>query len=492
MARPSSQTTLEWAEFTAVIGARIYRAMLLTLVAIAFAPLLLSWQAYVIKTASMEPSIDVGSVALARPFAADEKVDVGHVYMFRDPSADTERILVHRVVELRNEGDYLTQGDANTTPDTTPIVAEDITGRGILLVPYIGLPIVWMQSGQWVLLGIWLSLTVAAFFLAARNIEGEPPKWTMRRLLREKFRRTPRPPVESDTEERVLARGTLGVLGVRAVLTTLVLCIAGTTAFGSANATYTSSTNNVANTFTAGSWQLPYVAAVTTDNPRGFWLLDETSGTAVRDRSQTYLDGTTRDGTVTRGLPGAHTARNPGTSFRFAGGGALLHPSEITPPSSHTVELWFKTTSTQEGYLIGFEDQSTSIFALGNFNRTVHMDDGRIVVGHWTTTGRSLVTTPARYNNGAWHHLVVTSVPGSGSRGPTATIYLNGVQVAQGETSSLSAFNGQWQIGEGRRAGASFITPFPVERTFSGDIDAVAVYHSALSAARVKAHYDAR
>lgn len=486
LARPSSQSTREWAVFTVVIGSRVYRAMLLTLVAIAFAPLLLSWQAYVIKSASMEPSIGVGDVALARPFATDEKVDVGRVYMFQDPSTDTERILVHRVVELRNEGDFTTKGDANTTPDTTPITAADITGRGILLVPYIGLPITWMQSGQWVLLGIWLSLTVAAFFLAARNIEGEPPRWTMRRRLREKLRRAPQPDSETDTREHVLARG---VTGTRAMLATLALCIAGTTAFGSANAMFTSSTNNVANTFAAGSWLLPYVAAVTTDNPQGFWLLDETSGTAVRDRSQTHLDGST-EGTVGRGLPGAHTPRNPGTSFRFGGGQATLHPTTVRVSNTHSVELWFRTTSTSEGYLIGFE---SSAWWFSNYDRTVLMDDGRLVVGDWTIRGRETVTTPNRYNDGQWHHLVVTSTPGPGSQGPTGTIFVDGAQVARGETSAVSSTDrSQWQIGRGNRVAGNIYFSYPVELTFRGDIDAVSVFGQALSPARVKAHYDAR
>lgn len=494
MALPSAQTTREWAVFTVVVGSRVYRAMLLTLVSIALAPLLLGWQPFVVQSGSMEPTIAVGDVALGRPFQADEKIEVGRVYMLRDPSVSEDRILVHRVVELRDDHKYTTAGDANAVTDATPVTPDDMRARAILLVPYVGLPVVWMKTGQWGLLALWLLLSVAAFFLATRNIDGEPPKWTMRRLILDGLRRAPAAPDhdhDHDGEGTGRQRDRVLVRGRRSVASLVAVCLVGSTAFGSANAAFTATTRNPGNVFTAGAWQLPYVAAVTADAPRGFWLLDETSGTAVRDYSRTHADGTTRDGTVQRGLPGAHTARNPGTSFRFDGGGALLHSNAVGVGDQHTVELWFRTTSTQEGYLIGFEQQGGS---LTNYDRTVLMNaQGRIVIGDWSLLGRSLVTTPRAYNDGQWHHLVVATSPGSWLRGPTATVYVDGAQVAQGETTGyLTSFTGNWQIGQGRRAGGSIFTPFPVTVTFRGDIDAVAVYPTALTPAQVQAHWNAR
>lgn len=498
MALPSSQTTREWAVFTLVVGSRVYRAMLLTLVAIAFAPLLIGWQSFVIKSGSMEPTIDVGDVALGRAFADDEEIAVGRVYMFDDPAADKERILVHRVVELRDDHTYTTAGDANAVTDFTPVTPDDMTARAILLVPFVGLPIIWLQTGQFVLLGIWLALTTAAFYLATRHIDGEPPRWTLRRLLRERLQRTPRAGrdagADARDDERVLVRATgprtrgIRARGIQALGATLALCLLGT-ALGTANATFTTTSRNPGNHFKASVGPLPYNGAVLTDNPRGFWLLDETTGSNVRDYSRTYSDGSTRNGTVERGLPGAHTPRNPGTSFRFDGGGALLTPSSMRVGGTHSVELWFRTTSTQEGYLIGFESQSP--LALADYDRTVHMNDGRIAVGNWSLVNRNVVTTPLRYNDGEWHHLVVTMAP-NGSR-PRAIIYVDGAQVAAGDTTPVNTnYEGHWQIGEGRRAAGTILWPFPVTLDFRGDIDAVAVYPQALTAARVRAHWDAR
>lgn len=48
--------------------------MLLTLTAVAVAPLLFGWGSFIIKSGSMEPSISVGDVVIARPFEIGEKV----------------------------------------------------------------------------------------------------------------------------------------------------------------------------------------------------------------------------------------------------------------------------------------------------------------------------------------------------------------------------------------------------------------------------------
>ncbi|MBE7324850.1 signal peptidase I [Nocardioides sp. Y6] len=487
MALPSSQTTREWAVFTVVVGSRVYRAMLLTLVAIAAAPMLLGWHPYVIKSGSMEPSIAVGDVALGRPFAADEKIAVGRVYMFDDPSVAEERILVHRVVELRDDHTYTTAGDANGATDVTPITPDDVEARAILLVPYVGLPVTWLQTGRWVPLGIWLALTMAAFLLATRNVDGEPPKWTMRRLILDGLRRDTAAPGDGGTttegREGVLVRGGRSLAGLVAV------CLVATTAFGTANAAFSGTTRNSGNTFTATSALLPYVAAVLADSPRGFWLLDETSGTTVRDYSQTYPNGPTSP-SFQWGAPGA-LPRNPGTAMSFSGGRAILNNSAIGVPNAYSYELWFRTTSTSGGYLIGFENSTGA--NSGVADRTLLMtESGQLIVGEWLGLSRGTVTTPRSYNDGQWHQVVVTAAARSSFR-QAVTIYVDGQQVASGSATAggtLLISSGHWRIGEGNVDTNLFGTGTNV--AFRGDLDAVSIYDRVLSAARVRAHWDAR
>ncbi len=87
--------SLDWARLLVVLVARAYRAVLLTLAAIAAAPLLAGWGSYVVESGSMRPSIGVGDVVLARPTSGDDEVAVGRVYVFDDPGA-TDHLLVHR------------------------------------------------------------------------------------------------------------------------------------------------------------------------------------------------------------------------------------------------------------------------------------------------------------------------------------------------------------------------------------------------------------
>src|SRR3546814_13607844 len=75
-----------WSRVLVVLGARAYRSLLLALVVIAVAPLAVGWGAYVVKSGSMEPSIAVGDVTLARPLEAGDKVRVGRVFVFDDRS----------------------------------------------------------------------------------------------------------------------------------------------------------------------------------------------------------------------------------------------------------------------------------------------------------------------------------------------------------------------------------------------------------------------
>lgn len=467
---PSARAVREWSVFAVVIAARFYRTILLTLAFLAIAPLALSWQAFVIHSGSMEPSISVGDVAHGTAFDADDEVAVGRVYMYGDPSSRVERTMVHRIVERRDDGDFTTAGDANDVTDITPLTVDDIDARAVLLVPYVGLPVVWFQTGEWLRLMLWLLFTVAAFVVATRYVDGEPPRWTMLRLLREGLVPEKTPARERDP---VLVR----VAG--AAVATAMLCVVGGTAT-TASATFTDRAQNPGNTWTVGTWLLPYVKAVMASTPQGFWLLDELSGTTVTDRSGTYPAGRIV-GAVALGLPGA-TPTTPSTAFGFQGGRVILHDQVVSPPSTYSVELWFRTTSTSAGYLIGFESETGPTSAA--FDRTVLLDaQGRIQVGDWDGRSVRVLTTPGRYNDGRWHHLVVTAEPTPVRQ--KVEVYVDGTLVASDQTTQGGTTPGHWRIGSGTALG-------PRAVTFHGAIDAVAVYHRVLAPSEVTAHWNAR
>lgn len=163
----------DWASVVATFVSRMYLVFLATLLVIAVLPTLGSWSSLVVRSDSMEPGIHRGDVVVVSPFSADDtKVPVGRVLAFRNPVAvdGHHTVLVHRVVENNRDGTYTTKGDHNRTTDSSPVAADDFFGRGRLLVPRIGLPILWWWSHDWAPLGLWLLVTALAVYFAFRRL----------------------------------------------------------------------------------------------------------------------------------------------------------------------------------------------------------------------------------------------------------------------------------------------------------------------------------
>jgi signal peptidase len=85
----------------------------------------------------MEPAIHTGSIVVVKP-ASDFKI--GDVITF-GPYSKTKAPTTHRIYEMKVEGGepvYITKGDANNAPDTREIKKEDIVGKVLFSVPFIG------------------------------------------------------------------------------------------------------------------------------------------------------------------------------------------------------------------------------------------------------------------------------------------------------------------------------------------------------------------
>ncbi|PKH44296.1 signal peptidase I [Nocardioides alpinus] len=457
-----------WAHLVGVLAARMYRAFLLGLVVIAVAPVLFGWGSYVIESGSMEPSIQVGDVVSAKPYTPDQPIGVGRVFVFDDPAPDQDRLVVHRVVELRDDGDYTSAGDANEVTDITPLPRDHVRGTAVLLAPYAGLPVTWVQSGKWAHLTLWLLITVAAFAMAVRNIEGEPPTHGPMRAVRGWFARST-PTV--DVPGRA-ARSRVPLLAVAGLV--LLSTLAST-----ASAGFTGQTRNSGWSFTASRWAQPYVNAVLADAPQILWLLDEKTGaTTAQDKSGNQYLGTYKSTTVL-GQPGG-LLNNPGTSISTTGALALTGAYAAGSATTHTVELWFRSADQTGGYLSGF-GLSTTAGTPSYEDRVVRLTSGgRITYGDWSNTPKSVITTPSAYDDNLWHQLVVVSTAASNGRQNTV-IYVDGVARVSGLTSRVESYTGYVRVGGGSGTAA-----------FNGSIDNVSFYGTALSAQRVAAHYAAR
>lgn len=132
--------------------------------------LVTGWDPVVITSGSMSPTLRPGDVLVVDEHPADELVGQRSVITFRS-AADDQELITHRVAEvLSNDRVYITQGDANPTRDSDPVTVDRVEGVGRLVVPLIGLPVVWATEGNMVPLVAVAVLTLAAALIAAKSL----------------------------------------------------------------------------------------------------------------------------------------------------------------------------------------------------------------------------------------------------------------------------------------------------------------------------------
>jgi signal peptidase I len=110
-------------------------------------PNLLGYKSFTVMSGSMEPAIGTGAVVVERPIAPRE-ARVGDVVTFKDPEG-TGRLITHRVTSVRVRGgtaQFVTQGDANNTPERWNVPADGSIGRVAYDVPKIGYVMVYAGS----------------------------------------------------------------------------------------------------------------------------------------------------------------------------------------------------------------------------------------------------------------------------------------------------------------------------------------------------------
>lgn len=123
----------------------------------AVGPTVLGWRPVVITSDSMRPAIETGDVVVGRPHSGTG-LGAGTVIIF-DPQ-DGRGLITHRIAGVNPDGTYITRGDANGVAESTPLAPDQVVAVGTLRVPMVGLPVVWLQHGEW------LKLLVLAAALA--------------------------------------------------------------------------------------------------------------------------------------------------------------------------------------------------------------------------------------------------------------------------------------------------------------------------------------
>ncbi|HEY5137074.1 MAG TPA: signal peptidase I [Candidatus Nanopelagicales bacterium] len=478
---------------------------------ITLVPILFGWRPFVVQSGSMEPRIRVGDVVLAAPVASADEL-LGRVAVFTDPERpDTAK--THRVVAQNADGSLTTKGDANPTADSMTVPFSAVRGLGRLLVSHAGLPLVWVGSGQWPFLLLFLLSLVGAAVVASRD--HEEPDDDVDSKGPDGGKVLPFPtsagpsgatavaaatPLDPGLRRTALLRPLLGhraVLKFAYVAVLAVALVVPTTT----SATYTASTKNRTDSWAADNPS--YGTAVTGLNPLLYWKLDETAGTTAVDSSGNGHAGTYTNAGVasttgfTRGITGALVTETPNLGITLSGASTCVNGADataLTAPVQTTEIVWFKTTTTQGGKLLGFENPRTGVGIPGSggtYDRHIYLDgSGKVWFGVYNG-GYVTLTSPTALNDGAWHMAAATL----GSTG--MSLWIDGTQVATNTNTAGEATVGWFRAGCGNLGGwgGSWTGPNnpttstnPTQnRPFAGSLDEVSIWQSVLTTAQIRA-----
>ncbi len=208
-----------------------------------------------------------------------------------------------------------------------------------------------------------------------------------------------------------------------------------------------------------------------------YWQLGELGQLPLADSSGNNRTGTYRNG-LTYGVPGALPdtttgVQSPGTS------GVAYTNQQVTNPQVYSLEVFLKTSSGG-GKILGLENAQTGWGT--TYDRQLYMSGGRITYGILAGGVQRVITSTDTYNDDEFHHVVATQ----GAAG--MALYIDGALVGSNPTVAPDAANGYWRLGGGNVTGWPNA---PGSSALGGTYDEVAVYPTALTAARVLAHYTA-
>ena len=125
----------------------IISILVTTLLLIPLIPVVDQWyQLAIVKSASMEPWLKVGSLAIYKAQAAYYP---GEVVAYQSGDGDDTKLIIHRLVEKRAEAEkivYLAQGDATQYLSSQPVFAGQVKGKVIGSVPQLGYVLGWFRG----------------------------------------------------------------------------------------------------------------------------------------------------------------------------------------------------------------------------------------------------------------------------------------------------------------------------------------------------------
>jgi signal peptidase len=126
-----------------------------------------------ITSGSMQPKLRPGDVVIAA--ASDDLIGERTIIVFEDPEHGD--LVTHRIAEVNEDGTYTTKGDANGVTDARPVPIENVAGVGKWVVPFVGLPRVWIANGDWLPFGLSIAAAMLVLWFVRYAVDAEYDPW---------------------------------------------------------------------------------------------------------------------------------------------------------------------------------------------------------------------------------------------------------------------------------------------------------------------------
>lgn len=127
---------------------------------------ILGYKAYIVTTDSMQPSINAGDIVIVKNGKKD-KIRQGDVITFNQ----NDEVITHRVIKNITEEsnvEYITKGDNNNTEDTFKVKYDDVIGKVIITIPYLG-KIISILDNKIIILILLLVILIIIFIKIEKN-----------------------------------------------------------------------------------------------------------------------------------------------------------------------------------------------------------------------------------------------------------------------------------------------------------------------------------
>lgn len=138
-------------------------------------PKVLGVNMYVILSGSMEPSYQTGGVVFVEDTDRND-IKINDVVTYR---VNGNTIVTHRVVDIVDEEDeisYITKGDANSEADNNCVYPENIIGKVMFTIPYLGYAISYIQQPPGMYVAIALGISVMLMMMLSDLIFSDDKK----------------------------------------------------------------------------------------------------------------------------------------------------------------------------------------------------------------------------------------------------------------------------------------------------------------------------